>query len=91
MIANIVCEHYGVKMTMVASRKKNAELVVPRQVIMYLCREYTDATLDSIASLLGKKDHSTIMYGVKKVRDDMAVNEELRHNLELIRKKLNIK
>ncbi|MDD6716971.1 MAG: chromosomal replication initiator protein DnaA [Firmicutes bacterium] len=91
MIANIVCEHYGVKMTMVASRKKNAELVVPRQVIMYLCREYTDATLDSIASLLGKKDHSTIMYGVKKVRDDMTVNEELRHNLELIRKKLNIK
>lgn len=91
MIANIVCEHYGVKLTMVASRKKNAELVVPRQVIMYLCREYTDATLDSIASLLGKKDHSTIMYGVKKVRDDMAVNEELRHNLELIRKKLNIK
>lgn len=90
MIASVVCEHYGVKMNMVASRKKNAELVVPRQVIMFLCREYTDATLDNIAKLLGKKDHSTVMHGVDKVREDMETSEELRSNLDVIMKKLNI-
>ena len=90
MIADIVCEHYGVKLSMVASRKKNAECVIPRQVIMYMCREYTDATLDSIAHLLNKKDHSTVMHGVDKVRDEMETNEELRTNISIIKKKLNL-
>lgn len=90
MIADIVCEHYGVKLSMVASRKKNAECVIPRQVIMYLCREYTDATLASIAHLLNKKDHSTVMHGVDKIRDEMETDAELRNNINIIKKKLNI-
>lgn len=90
MIASVVCEHYGVKLSMVASRKKNAECVVPRQVIMYLCREYTDATLDSIAKLLNKKDHSTVMHGVDKVKEDLENNDELRTNINIIKKKLNL-
>ena len=90
MIANIVCELYGVKLSMVASRKKNAECVIPRQIIMYMCREYTDATLDSIAKLLNKKDHSTVMHGVDKVKEDMENNEELKNNINSIKKKLNL-
>ena len=75
---------------MVASRKKNAECVIPRQIIMYMCREYTDATLDSIAKLLNKKDHSTVMHGVDKVKEDMENNEELKNNINSIKKKLNL-
>ena len=90
MIANTVCEHYGVRLSSIASRKKNAENVVPRQVIMYLCREHTDATLDSVAKLLNKKDHSTVMHGVDKIREELKVNPELRANVEIIQKKLNI-
>ncbi len=90
MIANIVCEHYGVKYAMVASRKKNAECVLPRQIIMYLCREYTDATLDSIAALLDKKDHSTVMHGVAKIKEDLQKDTELQTNIGIIKKKLGI-
>ena len=90
MIADVVCEHYGVKLSMVASRKKNTECVVPRHVIMYMCREYTDATLDSIAKLLNKKDHSTVMHGVDKVKEDLENNEDLRSNINIIKKKLNL-
>ena len=90
MIANAVCEQYDVKMSMVASRKKNTECVVPRQVIMYLCREYTNETLDGVARLLGKKDHSTIMHGVDKIRSELETNDELRSNINIIKKKLNI-
>lgn len=90
LIAATVCDHYGVKMAMVASRKKNAECVVPRQVIMYLCREYTNETLGGIAKLLGKKDHSTIMYGVDKVQKDLKTNTELRTNINIIKNKLGL-
>ena len=90
MILRVVCEHYDVRASNVISRKKNASLVVPRQIIMYICREYTDATLENIARLLGKKDHSTVMYGVDKIRNEMTTNGELRGNVDVILKKLNI-
>ena len=90
MILRVVCEHYDVRPANIVSRKKNASLVVPRQVIMYICREYTDATLETIAKLLGRRDHSTVMYGVDKIKNEMLTNGELRGNMEVILKKLNI-
>jgi chromosomal replication initiator protein len=90
MILRVVCEHYDVRASNIISRKKNASLVIPRQIIMYICREYTDATLENIARLLGKKDHSTVMYGVDKIKNEMVTNGELRGNVEVILKKLNI-
>ena len=90
MILRVVCEHYDVRVNNIVSRKKNASLVVPRQIIMYICREYTDATLENIAKLLGKKDHSTVMYGVDKIRNEISSNGELRGNVEVILKKLNV-
>ena len=90
MILQVVCEHYDVRTTNIVSRKKNASLVIPRQIIMYICREYTDATLEQIAKLLGKKDHSTVLYGVDKIKNEMINNGELRGNVDVILKKLNI-
>ncbi|MBR2121720.1 MAG: chromosomal replication initiator protein DnaA [Lachnospiraceae bacterium] len=90
LIAKTVCDHYGVKMTNVISKKKNAELVLPRQIIMYLCREYCDMTYDAVAKLLGKKDHSTVIHGVDKITEEMQSSEELKNNIEIIIRKLNI-
>jgi chromosomal replication initiator protein len=90
MILRVVCEHYDVRSCNIQSKKKNATLVVPRQVIMYICREYTDATLEQIAKLLGKRDHSTVMHGVKRIKTEISTNSELRGNVDVILKKLNI-
>ncbi|MBE6006869.1 MAG: chromosomal replication initiator protein DnaA [Sarcina sp.] len=90
MIMQVVCEHYDVRAANILSRKKNAALVLPRQIIMYICREYTDATLDQVARLLGKRDHSTVMHGVDKIKKDLVTNGELRGNVDVILKKLNI-
>ena len=89
-IITVVCDHYGVKPAAVISRRKDSEIVVPRQVIMYLCKTYTDTTYDGIAKLLGKKDHSTIMHGYKKINEDLKDNDELRGNVDIIIKKLNL-
>ena len=90
-IMSVVCDHYGVKTAAVISQKKDSEIVVPRQVIMYLCKNYTDITYDAIAKMLGKKDHSTIMHGANKIKNDLAENDELKGNVEVILKKLNLK
>ena len=90
LIARTVCDHYGVRLSNVASRKKNAELVLPRQIIMYICREYTNETYENIGKLLSKKDHSTVIYGVDRIKEQLEKSEELRNNVEIILKKLNI-
>ena len=56
LILNIVAEHFGVTVADIKSSKRNSELVLPRQIFMFLCREMIDIPLTSIASILGKKD-----------------------------------
>ena len=90
-IMSVVCDHYGVKPAAIMSQKKDSEIVIPRQVIMYLCKNYTDITYDAIAKMLGKKDHSTIMHGANKIKNDLSDNDELKGNIEVILKKLNVK
>jgi chromosomal replication initiator protein len=90
-IMMVVCDHYGVKPAAIVSQKKDSEIVIPRQVIMYLCKNYTDITYDAIAKMLGKKDHSTIMHGANKIKNDLSDNDELKGNVDVILKKLNIK
>ena len=89
LIMDAVCEHFGSKKEDIVSKKRNAEIVLPRQVIMYLCREHTDASLEEIGKLLGKKDHTTVMNGINKIKQKMAKDDELTKNIDVIVKKLN--
>ena len=89
LIVDTVCEQYGAKKEDITSKKRNAEIVLPRQVIMYLCREYTDASLEEIGKLLGKKDHTTVMSGISKIKSMIVYDEDLNKNLDIIVKKLN--
>ena len=91
LILSTVCEHYGVREADIASRKRSAEFVVPRQIVMYILREYTPLTLDKIGKMLGGKDHTTVMHGADKVKEDMVVNEDIHNNVDIILKKLNLK
>ena len=89
LIINVVAEHFGVKPEDISSKKRNSEFVQPRQVVMYLCRELTDVSLNNIAKLLGKKDHTTIIHGINKVEAELETNEDLRNKIEIIKKKIN--
>ena len=89
LIINIVSEHFGVKPDDITSKKRNSEFVQPRQVVMYLCRELTDTSFTNIGKLLGKKDHTTIIHGVKKIEEEVKNNEELKNKIDIIKKKIN--
>jgi len=89
LIIEVVAEHFGVDAEDITSKKRNSEFVQPRQVSMYLCRELTDTSLKSIGILLGKKDHTTILHGVKKIAEEIEESEELKNKIEIIKKKIN--
>ena len=89
LIINIVADHFGVSVSDIKSSKRNSELVLPRQIFMYLCREMIDIPFTSIASILGKKDHSTIMHGVKKIKNEITTSDDIKNKVEIIKKKIN--
>ena len=88
LILNIVAEHFGVSVADIKSSKRNSELVLPRQIFMFLCRDMIDIPLTSIANILGKKDHSTILHGVKKIKSEIETSDDIKHKVEIIKKKI---
>ena len=88
-IINVVSEHFGVKPEDVTSKKRNSEFVLPRQIVMYLCRKLTETSYVNIGKLLSKKDHTTIMHGVNKITAELEINEDLKNKVDIIIKKLN--
>lgn len=89
IIIQVVAEHYGVKAEDITSKKRNAEFVLPRQVVMYLCRELTDVSLTNIAKILDKKDHTTIMHGISKIEEQIKNSPDLAGQIDIIKKKIN--
>lgn len=90
MIINIVAEHAGLKPEDITSRKRNSQFTEPRHIVMYLCRTLTDTSYQHIAKLLGRKDHSTIIHGVKRITEEISHNEELKNKIEVIKKKISM-
>ena len=89
LIIDMVAEHFGVTSADILSKKRNSEYVLPRQVVMYLCRNILDISLANVGKILGKKDHTTIIHGIKKIEEDILVNEDLKNKIEIIKKKIN--
>ncbi len=89
LIIHIVCDHFHVSPDDITSKKRNSEFVMPRQIIMYLCRELTETSLSNIGKILGKKDHTTVIHGYNKMKEEIKVNEELKNKVEIIKKKIN--
>lgn len=89
IIIGVVAEHFGITPDDIQSTRRNQEFVLPRQIAMYLCREMTDTSLMNIAKMLNKKDHTTILHGIKKIEADMSKSEELTNKVEIIKKKIS--
>lgn len=66
-IINKVCLHFKIKPSQIRSEKRDAFLVGPRQIAMYLLKKELGLSFSEIGGLLGGRDHTTIMHGVSKV------------------------
>jgi len=89
LIINIVADHFGVKPEDITSKKRNSEFVLPRQLVMYLCRNMIEISLEQIAALLNKKDHTTVMHGYKRIENELANNVDFKNKVDIIIKKIN--
>ena len=88
LVMEVVADHYNVPVDDIKSSKRNREIAVPRQVIMYLCRKLTDCPLKSIGIAVGGKDHSTISHGIEKIEKELKVDESLKNDIQILTKKI---
>jgi chromosomal replication initiator protein len=58
--------------------RRNKNVVLPRQVAMYLIRELTELSLPEIGVFFGARHHTTILYAHNKIKEDLKKNEKLR-------------
>ncbi|MFA9378114.1 MAG: chromosomal replication initiator protein DnaA [Lachnotalea sp.] len=89
LIISTVAEHYNISPADLSSAKRNAEIVLPRQIAMFLCRDMTSTPLKAIGGYLGKKDHTTVIHGADKISKEIKINESLSNVIDIIRKKIN--
>ena len=71
------------------SKNRSNEIAKPRQIAMYLCKNMTAAQLETIGTLLGGRDHSTIIHGIKKITEEYQNDENFHQTIETIKKKIN--
>jgi chromosomal replication initiator protein len=84
-ILEAVARYYQVSERDLKGKTRTKELVVPRQVAMYIMREETDRPLAEIGQALGGRDHSTVMHGVDKVVGEIERNADRRQEVLTIR------
>jgi len=83
-----VCRHFKIKTRDLLGPCRKKELVVPRQIAMYLLRNDLELPLVKVGELLGGRDHTTIIHGVEKVNYHFSHDSSLRHEIMLIKQAL---
>lgn len=91
IILEKTADFYDIGVEEITGQKRDKEIVVPRQVVMYLMREEMHLSYPKIAREIGKKDHTTIMHGVEKIEREIDANEQLRQEINLIRERLTMR
>lgn len=89
LILEVVSEHFGITVDQVMSKNRSSDIAKPRQIAMYLCKNLTDLPLESIGQLLGGRDHSTIIHGIKKINEEFSSDDALKQTIKTIKKKIN--
>ncbi len=77
-------EYFGITMDELTGTSRSRVYVTARQIAMYLCRQLTDLSLPKIGEHFGGKDHTTVMYAVKKVEDQIAQRRQMYNQVNEI-------
>jgi len=88
-VIEAVADFYSMAPEDLKGRSRNKKVVKPRQIAMYLARQETQSSLPQIGKALGGRDHTTVLFGLQKISDQIERDEILRREILAIRKMLH--
>lgn len=89
-IVSKVAYHFNVDISDILSPKRDRNIMIPRQIAMYLMRSELHTSFPSIARELGRKDHTTAIHSVDKITKAIKLDYTIRENVADIREKLYV-
>jgi len=81
-IQKTVAQYFQLKVADLKSKKRSRDISVPRQIAMYICREYTQASLPEIGRQFGGKDHTTVIFSYRKVSGLIKENKNMANKVQ---------
>ncbi len=88
LVLDTVCKVFGVEKDQLRTPSRKAVLALPRQVTMYLVKKHTSASYNTIAQLLNRSDHTTIMHGCKAIEGRINIEPALKERIALVEEEL---
>ena len=83
-IQKTVADYYNIKVSDMHSKKRPANIALPRQIAMYLVKELTQHSLPEIGANFGGRDHATVIHAVRKITLARQSNAELNHEIHVL-------
>jgi len=90
-ILKATATYYSIKLVDIRGPRRLKEIVLPRQVAMFLTRSLTDLSLTDIGNIFGGKDHTTVLHSTEKIKAEINQNAKLKQDIENIKGGLSIK
>ncbi len=82
------CDHYNLRMSDMTSARRSRSVARPRQMAMYLSKKLTPRSYPEIGRKFGGKDHTTVLYAVRKIEALIAAEPQIAEDAELLQRKL---
>lgn len=89
-IVEKTAKHFHLNIEDIMGPKRDREIVVPRQIAMYMLRNELHLSFPKIARELGRKDHTTAIHSVEKIEKEKAFDEDIRNALDEIKERLYV-
>lgn len=83
-VQQLIARKYNITVEDLKSKRRNAKIGVPRQIAMYICRNYLNEPLARIGSEFGGKDHTTVMHSVNKIKKEITKDDSLADSIQNI-------
>jgi chromosomal replication initiator protein len=88
VIQKKVAEHFDIRLADMTSKRRPENIAFPRQIAMYLSRQMTESSLNTIGEAFGGRDHGTVLHAYRLVKDRMDVDPNVRHVVSYLEKQL---
>ena len=75
-IQTAVADYFGIETADIVSQKRTKELVQPRQIAMYLCRELTQMSYSNIAQAFNRENHTTVIHACKQIEKIIGESDD---------------
>lgn len=89
-IKKLVAEHFEVPIDKLQAKSRKREVVMARQLSMYLAKNYTNQSLKNIGKNFGNRDHSTVIYSVQAVKDLIDTDSIFKKTVSQLEKKVKM-